>query len=139
MPGHNTTRHVEWADCDAAGIVFYPNYFRWMDGAFHAMTRSIGFDQQTLTDQYGVSGVPLVHAECDFRAPAHCHDDLLVALAVTRLSQTTISLSYTFSNGGEKIAEGFETRVFVRRGEDGVEKTAIPPEIRQRQEQLEER
>lgn len=24
------TRMVEWGDHDEAGIVFYPNYFRWM-------------------------------------------------------------------------------------------------------------
>lgn len=139
MPLLNTTRHVEWGDCDAAGIVFYPNFFRWMDAAFHAMTRSIGFDQDTLAREHGLSGAPLVHAECDFCGPAHCHDDLEIALAVTGLSQSTVSISYTFSNSGKIIAEGHEARVFVRQGTDSVEKTAIPPEIRRRLEQLEER
>lgn len=139
MPGHITNRHVEWADCDAAGIVFYPNYFRWMDSAFHTTTRSIGFDQQTLVGRYGLSGAPLVHAECHFRAPARCHADLLINVEVTGLSRTTVSLSYTFSNSSKDTAEGIETRVFVRRSEEGVDKTPIPQEIRQRLEHLEKR
>ena len=24
---------VHWGDCDPAGIIFYPTYFRWMDAA----------------------------------------------------------------------------------------------------------
>ena len=32
MVRNNTIQlHVEFGDCDPAGIVFYPNYFRWMD------------------------------------------------------------------------------------------------------------
>ena len=27
------TLTVGWGDCDPAGIVFYPNYFRWFDDA----------------------------------------------------------------------------------------------------------
>ncbi|BEU28074.1 hypothetical protein PBP221_82140 (plasmid) [Paraburkholderia sp. 22B1P] len=27
---------VQFGDCDPAGIVFFPNYLRWVDAAFHA-------------------------------------------------------------------------------------------------------
>jgi len=30
---HVTRFTVEFGDCDPAQIVFYPNYFRWMDAA----------------------------------------------------------------------------------------------------------
>ena len=30
---HTTRFTVEFGDCDPAQIVFYPNYFRWMDAA----------------------------------------------------------------------------------------------------------
>ena len=26
---------VQWGDTDAAGIVFYPNFYKWMDEATH--------------------------------------------------------------------------------------------------------
>ena len=33
--GFTTRMHrtVEWGDCDPAGIIFYPTYYRWMDAA----------------------------------------------------------------------------------------------------------
>src|SRR5258706_4484209 len=32
---------VQWGDCDAAGIIFYPTYFRWFDGAPWALFGSV--------------------------------------------------------------------------------------------------
>jgi acyl-CoA thioesterase FadM len=36
---HRIVLPVEWGDTDAAGIVFYPNYYRWFDRAAHALLR----------------------------------------------------------------------------------------------------
>jgi len=35
---------VEWAHCDAAGIIFNPHYYIWMDNGTHALFRAAGFD-----------------------------------------------------------------------------------------------
>jgi 4-hydroxybenzoyl-CoA thioesterase len=35
-----SSRHevaVEWGDCDPAGIVYYPAYFRWCDQATYRL------------------------------------------------------------------------------------------------------
>src|SRR6266850_1537964 len=34
---------VHWGDCDPAGIIFYPTYFRWMDAATWALMESAGY------------------------------------------------------------------------------------------------
>ena len=31
---------VRWGDTDAAGIVFYPNFYKWMDEATHEFLAS---------------------------------------------------------------------------------------------------
>lgn len=33
---------ITFGDCDPAGIVFYPNAFRWMDAGFHTLLRPVG-------------------------------------------------------------------------------------------------
>ena len=33
---------VDWGHCDPAGIVFYPNYFRWFDQCTSALFESAG-------------------------------------------------------------------------------------------------
>ena len=34
---------VQWGETDAAGIVFYPNYFRWFDQATHELLAQLGY------------------------------------------------------------------------------------------------
>ena len=34
-PDHSLSVGVSFGDCDPAGIVFYPNFFRWFDRCFH--------------------------------------------------------------------------------------------------------
>ena len=36
------SHEIAWGDCDDAGIVFYPHFFRWMDTAFHRWLRERG-------------------------------------------------------------------------------------------------
>lgn len=130
MPGFSIGRHVEWGDCDAAGIVFYPNYFRWMDETFHALTRASGFDQRSLINDHGLVGTPLVNADCSFRAPARYYDDLTVSAVVQSVSRSSVSLSYSFAVAANVVAEGSETRVFVRQGPGGIEKAEIPSDLK---------
>jgi 4-hydroxybenzoyl-CoA thioesterase len=33
---------VSFGHCDPAEIVFYPNFFRWFDAAFHSFLESSG-------------------------------------------------------------------------------------------------
>lgn len=123
-------RRVEWGDCDAAGIVFYPNYFRWMDGVFHAWTRSLGFDQRSLA-AYGCLGTPLVDARCSFRSPARYYDELDLTLRLTRLGGSSLGLAYQFRVGDRVTAEGTEVRAFVRETAGVISAIAIPDPVRQ--------
>ncbi len=38
---------VEWGDCDPAGIVFYPNYFRWFNQGAHALFGAAGMPKSS--------------------------------------------------------------------------------------------
>lgn len=124
-----TRRTVEWGDCDAAGIVFYPNYFRWMDAAFHEMTRDLGFDQGTLPE-HGVFATPLRDAGASFTGPARHGTVLDVSVRVTRLGRSGIALAYAFADGARAVATGHELRVCVVERGDGIAATPLPPALR---------
>ena len=125
-----TRRHVDWGDCDAAGIVFYPTYFRWMDSVFHEMTSALGFDQRTLPD-HGVMGTPLVDVGARFVSPASYGDQLDVTAEVTRMGTTGFTLNYRFSAANRFVADGHEVRVCIQRDPSwSIAKTAIPDTIR---------
>ncbi|MGP1255809.1 MAG: acyl-CoA thioesterase [Kiloniellales bacterium] len=136
MTSYVAHRRVDWGDCDAAGIVFYPNYFRWMDSVFHELTESAGFDQRRLQTEFSLLGTPLIDAGCSFKAPASYGDDLQVSAAVTRLGESGLSLLYRFACGDRDVAEGREARVFVKSSASGLAKAPIPASLRLKLEEL---
>src|SRR5260370_33360003 len=63
---------VHWGDCDPAGIIFYPTYFRWMDAATWAFMESVGYAAKRMRADH--LAMPLVAAQCQLLAPAE-HGD----------------------------------------------------------------
>ncbi len=131
MPAFKHSLMVEWGDCDALGIVFYPAYFRWMDATFHRLTKAAGFDRKTLEARDGVAGCPLVDARCSFVSPVRFYDELDILATVEKLGGSSMTLNYRFERDGKHIAEGVETHVFVRETANGLGKAPIPDDIRQ--------
>lgn len=130
MRSFSTKHVVQFGDCDPAGIVYYPNYYRWMDDAFHGLTLSIGFDQRRLIDGHGILGTPLVDTGCTFVSSATYGDNLTVDVHLEAIKTTSVRLSYRFARGTDPVAFGHEVRVFVRRAATGLEKAEIPDDVR---------
>ena len=64
-----SSRHeitVEWGDCDPAGIVYYPSYFRWCDEATYRLFLKAGMRRDDISSGQWKEGTPLVAAECSF-------------------------------------------------------------------------
>ncbi|MEM8794601.1 MAG: thioesterase family protein [Pseudomonadota bacterium] len=130
MMSFESTRHVDWGDCDAAGIVFYPNYFRWMDSVFHEMTRSLGFDQNSLPG-FGIHATPLIDVGAQFHAPVSHGNELVVTACITRLGRSGFTVRYRFSTTDQRVAEGHENRVCITSDDQGrLSKIDIPDGIR---------
>ncbi len=126
-------RLVEWGDCDAAGIVFFPNFYRWVDGHYHRFTEACaGYDQRTLLAEYGLLGTPLRDTGCTFFSPARFGDMLTINSSLIRLGSTSLTFTYVFTRGETLIAKAKETRVVVREVDGAIEKAEIPEAVRAR-------
>src|SRR5476649_1911306 len=68
---------IAWGDCDAAGIVYYPRFFHFMDIAFQTLMRKADLNHRILLRQFGVR-VPIVDANAKFLSPASYEDRLVV-------------------------------------------------------------
>ncbi len=80
---HITRFTVEFGDCDPAHIVFYPNFFRWMDAASLHYFRAAGvpnWHQREAAD--GVLGTPLVDAKARFIVPATYGDEIEIETTI---------------------------------------------------------
>jgi YbgC/YbaW family acyl-CoA thioester hydrolase len=81
---------VHWADTDAAGIVWFGNFFRFFEEAEDELFRALGRTRIELIRDLGIL-MPRVEAECRFRSPARAEEVLAVGIAVREMTERRIS------------------------------------------------
>ncbi|MGH8688713.1 MAG: acyl-CoA thioesterase [Burkholderiales bacterium] len=102
---------VHWGDCDPAGIIFYPTYFRWMDAACWAFFASAGYDAKRMRAEH--LAMPLVAADCQFLYPAEQGDRCEVRSRILRFGGKSFVVSHEVQReDGMALARGSETRVW---------------------------
>ncbi len=82
---------VYYEDTDAAGIVYYANYFRFMERARTEWLRELGFEQDVLRKEYGIVFV-VRSAAADYRSPAKFNDLLWVTGELTKCTRTAMTI-----------------------------------------------
>jgi acyl-CoA thioesterase FadM len=115
-----TEIEIAWADCDPAGIVFYPHFFRYMDTAMQRLFAAQGTSQAHLQARFGVVGTPIVEANAVFRSPGRPNELLTIGVAGPAWQGRTFRLDYRGRIGDRVVFEGYEVRVFA--GLDGAGK-----------------
>jgi len=106
-------RRVRFADCDAAGIVFFPRYFEmlngvvedWFAGPLQASFRELHLNRHV--------SVPTAAIAARFIAPSGLEDELTFALTVTKLGGASCGLRHRIAAGGELRFEASQTIVYV--------------------------
>jgi len=111
-------RRVAFSETDAAGIVHFANFFRYMEDAEHAFLRHLGLRVHH-DHEAGTSGFPRVSAACDYLAPLRFEDQFTIDLRVTGKTGKSITYAFTFTrpDGNEtvEVATGRLTVVYVTR------------------------
>jgi 4-hydroxybenzoyl-CoA thioesterase len=126
------TQRVEFGDCDPAGIVWFPNFFRWIDAASRHFFVECGVPPWTETEKtLGVIGTPLVDTHSKFIKTATYGDTLQIHASVPEWRAKSFVQRYRVARGGETIMECEEVRIFAGRRDDGrIRALPVPDEIR---------
>ena len=129
-------RRVEFSETDAAGIVHFSNFFRYMESAEHAFFRSLGYSVM-MKHLNPPLGFPRVHVECDYRAPLRFEDLVEVHLLVREKKPKALSYLFKFRNLSVEpvveVARGIVVVVCVAHQADGkLVSTRIPHELAER-------
>ncbi|MET3440471.1 4-hydroxybenzoyl-CoA thioesterase [Variovorax paradoxus] len=126
------TARVEFGDCDPAGIVWFPNFFRWIDAASRHFFAECGVPRWEETAQtLGVIGTPLVDTHTRFVKAASYGDTLQIAVRITEWRDKSFVQTYRVTRGDELILECEEVRIFAAKREGGgIRAVPIPPAIR---------
>jgi acyl-CoA thioester hydrolase len=120
-------RRVEFAETDAAGMVHFSVFFRYMEEAEHAVWRAAGMD---IYANHEERSWPRIAAAFDFKAPLRFQDEFEVRTEIGAVSRSTIKWAHTIVRGNVVIGTGSVTAVYVAKKPDGTMKsTEIPPQI----------
>lgn len=115
---------VKFGDCDPAGIVYYPNFYRWFDEGVHAAARACGWGWERTATEFGWLGLPLAEAGATFRRPVSPGDRLVLETRLAGLEDRRLLFGHRILRGDTLVCEGFERR-FV-----GVRSDETPPRVR---------
>ncbi|WP_066067905.1 acyl-CoA thioesterase [Neobacillus soli] len=120
---------VNWGDTDKAGIVYYPNFFKWFDIAGHQFFRSCDLSPAKLEEERGII-VPLLDVQCTFEK-ALLYDDLItIHTQVEEMNRKTIKLRHVVYRDGKRVAYGYEVRGWVEQSAEGIKAVIIPEDVK---------
>jgi 4-hydroxybenzoyl-CoA thioesterase len=125
---------VMFGDCDPAGIVFFPNFSKWMDASSLNYFVKCGMQPwRELFKSTGIIGAPLLEINTKFFRPATYGDHLNIHTSVTKWSEMVFTQHHLVKRGHDVLCEGSEVRAFCVRlpGAEGcIKSIPVPADIR---------
>jgi 4-hydroxybenzoyl-CoA thioesterase len=124
---------IEWGDCDAAGIVYYPRYFAYFDACTaHLIEAATGLKQVGWTKKYGIVGIPMVDTGAKFIVPSAYGDIITIETRATEIRRSSFKVEHKVFKGDVLAIEAHETRVWTGRDPENPARLkghAIPEEV----------
>ncbi len=129
------TRRVEFHETDAAGIMHFSNFYRWMEVCEHAWFRELGLAMMSTTPEGVRLGWPRRDSSCSFLRPLRCGDLVRISGSVVELGNTSVTYEFVFhkDRAGKwtEVARGRMTTVHVRQDSAGrMEAEPMPDVVR---------
>jgi 4-hydroxybenzoyl-CoA thioesterase len=125
---------IDWADCDPAGIVFYPQFFRMMNIGTHKMFEHVGLPFHEMVRRYDTTGVPMLDVQATFKSPARFGDKVRLESEVTEWREKSFLVRHVMKLGDRVIFEGREVRVWAVKDEsapNGIRAKSIPADLKE--------
>jgi 1,4-dihydroxy-2-naphthoyl-CoA hydrolase len=99
---------VRLPDADAAGILFFGNYFRFAHDAYESFMSTIGFAFSRVLKEEPFLAL-IAHAEADYLRPLPHGEEVEVELRVAQVSNSSYTLEYVIRNGAGDAAAKLRT------------------------------
>jgi acyl-CoA thioester hydrolase len=99
---------IYWEDTDAGGIVYYANYFKFMERARTEWLRALGVEQEQFREEQKRLFV-VVDVEAHFRRPARYGELLHVTCEIAEAARASLTFKQEILRsgaGGELLLDG---------------------------------
>jgi acyl-CoA thioester hydrolase len=120
---------VYYEDTDAQGVVYYANYFRFMERARTEWLRSLGVDMVKLQDEDRRIFV-VAEVNTRFHGPARLADELIVTAELKKLTRVSFDIEqkiFRDSTDGEMLISGIVKAAYI--DADTMRPKRVPPGI----------
>ena len=130
-----TSKPFEWPirvyyeDTDAQGVVYYANYFRFMERARTEWLRALGVDQVALMKEERRIFV-VTETKAQFLVPANFNDEIVVTARLAGLTRATFDIEqniYRDSLDGTLLLKGSVRAAYLNA--DTLRPTRVPASI----------
>ena len=121
---------VEFGNTDAAGIVFYPNFFKWFDKGTHWLFKSMQLAPKELQSNHNII-LPILDAQCTFEK-ALVYDDLItIKSTIVEVNRKNLKVQHEIFKDGTRSCIGYEVRGWVKKEGEHIAATLIPDDIKE--------
>ena len=106
---------VYYEDTDAQGLVYYANYFKFMERARTEWIRSLGIEQDVMLNDERRCFV-VVESQASFITPAKFNDELVATARMSEHTKATFMIEqnvYRDSLDGELLCKGTTKAAFI--------------------------
>ena len=127
--------HIEWGDCDPAGIVYFPRFFEYFDACTNALFERAGFRKAEMLKTYGLLGIPMIDTRAQFYVAVSFGETVTVETRIVEWGRSSFQVEHKLYKGSELAAEGKEKRVWTVRdpqSQKGMRSEPIPDEVKVR-------
>jgi acyl-CoA thioester hydrolase len=125
MRMHETLIRVRYQETDNMGVVYYANYFIWLEVARTEFFRSAGISYRHIEEKG--SYMMVASANCQYKAPARYDDIVRIQTWIANMKNSSLDFAHKLYIGEKLIATGESVHVFTNKSGKPVR---IPKEIR---------
>jgi len=105
---------VRYADTDQMGIVYYANYFVWLEIARTELLRSQGIDYRSIEKEKQLA-LPVIEAYCKYKTPARYDEIIVIKTKASQIKNSSLRFDYKLFNKENNLllAEAYTSHVFI--------------------------
>jgi acyl-CoA thioester hydrolase len=113
-PVTETRLRVRYAETDQMGVVYYANYFVWMEVGRVGFCKALGFNYRDMERDDGVF-LAVAEADCRYKSPAKFDDEVIVKTWIEDANTRIVIFNYEMRIAEEDrlLATGMTRHVFV--------------------------
>lgn len=134
---NSTKVQVRYAETDQMGVVYYANFFIWMEIGRTNLFKESGMNYRELEEKGFI--LPVSKACAKYISPAFYDDEIEILSTFTRASGSRIRVDYRMMRGTQPVCHGYtehalvlrETRKVVPIPEDVLANIQIPENVDQ--------